>query len=245
MHPDELREPSAVAIADPRNESRVVLGSDGFHSRTLHDHHADAASIVLHDGVSERIRTQFETAKNLYLYGWFVYRFFPVARSHAHACLELALRERFEQEMLAAGERKREFGPGLKKLLKYAVDVGALKPEGFDVVRRKARARALERASIETIERMQRAGIDELEVGPVDVRAEDWDAEFVNNLPESMAYVRNHYAHGSTSLDDGVLGVFRLISEIINQVFQRNAGQNDPSESDSSQTSAPSGSLSV
>jgi hypothetical protein len=216
----KLREPSAVAIADPRNESRVVLGSDGFRSRTLHDHHAGATSVVLHDGVPERIRTQFETAKNFYLYGWFVYRFFPVARSHAHACLELALRERFEQEMLAQGERNRAFGPGLKKLLKHAVDVGALKSEGFDVMNRKAHARASERASIEAIERMKLAGIDELEIGPIEICAEDWDTEFLNSLPESMSYVRNHYAHGSTSLDDRVLGVLRLISEIINQIFR-------------------------
>ena len=243
LHPDELRDPSSVAIPDPRNESRVVLGSDGFRSRTVDDHHADAASIALHDGVPEGIRTQFETAKNLYLYGWFVYRFFPVAKSHAHACLELALRERFEQEMLAEGEREREFGLGLKKLLKHAVDVGALESQGFDVLRRKAHSRAVQRASIEAIERMKRADIDELDVGPADMRAEDWDAEFVNSLPESMSYVRNHYAHGSSSLDDQVLGVLRLISEIINQIFQRNAGQDDRTESELSQTGAPTGSI--
>lgn len=60
-----------------------------------------------------------------------------------------------------------------------------------------------------------------------------------------MSYVRNHYAHGSTSLDDRVLGVLRLISEIINQIFQQNAGYDDRSESNVSQTNSPSGSLSV
>jgi hypothetical protein len=174
-------------FADPRNESPVVLESDGFRDRTLDDHHADAASLVLHDGVPKGIRTQFETAKNLYLYSWFVYRFFPVARSRAHACLEFSLRERFEQEMLAAGERKREFGPGLKKLLKHSVGVGALQPEGFEVIRRKAHARASERASVEAIERMRHDGINELEIGPIDICAEDWDTEFVNSLPESMS----------------------------------------------------------
>lgn len=51
---------------------------------------------------------------------------------------------------------------------------GAVKPQGFDVIRRKAHARALERASIEAIERIKRADINELEVGPVDMRAGDW-----------------------------------------------------------------------
>lgn len=221
MHPDDLRDPSSIAVPDPRNDLRVVLEPNGMRSRTLHDHHVEVASIVLHDNVPAGVRKQFETAKNLYLYGWFVYRFFPVARSHAYACLELALRERFEPEMLKQA-KKRTFGPGLKGLLEHAVDTGALRPDGFDVIRHKAHARALERASIEAIEGLQRTDTDELEIGNAEIqpRGEDWDTEFVNSLPESMSFVRNHYAHSSTSLDDRVLSVLRFVSEIINQIFQ-------------------------
>lgn len=222
MHPDLLRDPSLVAVPDPRNGSRVVLESSGIRSRTLHDHHAEVAAILLHGHVPEGVRTQFETAKNIYLYGWFVFRFFPVARSHAYACLELALRERFESVMLEGERKKRTFGPGLRKLLDYAVESGALRPENFEAMRRKARARALERVSIEAIERMRRTDTDELELNAAEIQlsAEDWDTEFVNSLPGSLSFLRNHYAHGSTSLDDRVLGVLRLVSEIINQIFE-------------------------
>jgi hypothetical protein len=49
------------------------------------------------------VQTQFETAKNLMLYSWFVFEFHTIAELQAYASLELALRTRFPD---AKEERK-------------------------------------------------------------------------------------------------------------------------------------------
>src|SRR5581483_1571954 len=130
-HPDFLRSPENACSPDIRNEAFVRITEDGPRPKTIEDQHRAVVGLALHDGVPEAIRIQFETTKNLYLYAWFVYRFYPVAQGHAYGCLELALRERFEPETLAAGEKKQKHGPGFRRLLQYAVDKGFLKNEGF------------------------------------------------------------------------------------------------------------------
>ena len=50
----------------------------------LADHHELISAHVLHAGVPREIVLQFETARNVYLYAWFVYRFYPVVE---HQCL--------------------------------------------------------------------------------------------------------------------------------------------------------------
>jgi len=63
----------------------------------LADHHELISAYVLHAGVPQEIVLQF--ARNVYLYAWFVYRFYPVAEHQCLACLELALRERLKEEI--------------------------------------------------------------------------------------------------------------------------------------------------
>src|SRR5664279_217270 len=82
-----------------------------------------------HAGVPQEIVLQFETARNVYLYAWFVYRFYPVAEHQSLACLELALRERLKEE-IRTGKIKGKM-PTQRPLLKYAVDHGLVKNEGF------------------------------------------------------------------------------------------------------------------
>jgi hypothetical protein len=108
-HPDYLRTPDTVCKPDIRSPMASFLDEQPL---TVEYQYSAVADICLHKGVPEDIRVQFETTKNLYLYAWFVYRFYPVAEHHAYTCLELALHERFEPEMLAAGEKKGEFRPG-------------------------------------------------------------------------------------------------------------------------------------
>jgi hypothetical protein len=109
-------------------------------------------------GVPREIVVKFETAKNLNLFSWFVYRFHSAARSHVYECLELvALRMRFKDELYVHEEQKRcarheqeakshlfkakpykpmtreSYRPTLHPLLRYAIEVGALKNENFGV----------------------------------------------------------------------------------------------------------------
>lgn len=219
QNPDHLRALNTLHTADPRNRFGVQT-DNGFRPKTLEDHHRQVAEITLNDQVPEKIVTQFETSKNIYLYAWFVYRFFPVVRLHACACLELALRDRFEEEMIAAGEKRRPFGPGLTRLLKHAQKEGHLKNECFSGWWHLARVRAQQRVAIETIREMDRLGLDQM---PIDddppIKDEDCDHDYLTGVMESIAGIRNTYAHGSSSVDHMALGTLLEISEIINHIY--------------------------
>lgn len=217
-HPDYLRPPKTVCKPDIRSPTTSFLTDQPL---TIAYQHGLVADINLHKGVPDDIRIQFETTKNLYLYAWFVYRFYPVAKHHAYTCLELALRERFEAELLAAGEKKREFGPGLNRLLTYAVKNGYLKNENFKVWRHHTEIRAKRRTESEIWEEAQRMGLNEITFDEIqyEIKDEDRDHEYLEPLIKGMPWVRNHYAHGSTSLDNQALGTISLVAEIINQIY--------------------------
>lgn len=67
--------------------------------------HADLNVIAIHDGVPLHVRQLFETAKNLSLYSWFVYRFHPIAQLIGHSSLEQALKERVARDRVLAIDR--------------------------------------------------------------------------------------------------------------------------------------------
>ncbi|AWP23810.1 hypothetical protein C4901_11110 [Acidiferrobacter sp. SPIII_3] len=60
---------------------------------TVEDYYTALKALVLVDSVPEDIRKQFDIARDLMLYGWFVYEFYTVASQQALACLEFGLRE--------------------------------------------------------------------------------------------------------------------------------------------------------
>jgi hypothetical protein len=246
-HPDFLRTPRNICDPDPRSSDFNVLGKDGFRSKTLDDQHAAVAEIVVHEEAPSAVIVKFETAKNLNLFSWFVYRFHSAARTHAYECLELALRIRFKDDLYMREEGKRraryekernsnqknaepyqpldkeKFQPMLRVLLEYAIEVGALKNENFSAWQIRTTMRARQRKDIEAIEKMQALGLTELEVddAQLEIKSEDRDHDYLGQVLESIPYLRNHYAHGTSSLDDKSLGALRLIAEIINQVFPK------------------------
>lgn len=230
-HPDFLRSPGNACKPDQRSEGFSVLADNGFRPKRLEDQHRAVAGLVLHDRVPEGIRVQFETTKNLYLYSWFVYRFYPVAQHHAYTCLELALRECFEAAMLVAGEPKREHGPGLKQLLTYAIEKGFLKNENFEVWRHRTQVNAKMRTMYEEIEEMSRLDLDQMELdeSKVEIKDVDRNHDYLTILLETIPYLRNHYAHGSKSLHNQVLGTVQIVAEIINQIFPENESMNEVS----------------
>ena len=76
-----------VCEPDPRQKAIVVLDLDTreIRDRTLNDHYSSIDKISLDSTVPEEIRKQFDVARNLLLYSWFVYRFIPVAELHGYA----------------------------------------------------------------------------------------------------------------------------------------------------------------
>ncbi len=208
---DTLRTPLTVCQPDSRSPTTSFLTNEPL---TIEHQHSAVSELVLHKGVPGDIRVQFETTKNLYLYAWFVYRFYPVAKHHAYTCLEFALRERFEPELLAAGEKKREFGPGLKRLLSYAVKSGVLKDENFSVWQHRTERRAQRRTEDEIWEEAKRNGLNEVTFDDTqyEIKDVDRDHEYLETVIKTTPWLRNVYAHGSSSLDNqalGTIGVFQ------------------------------------
>jgi hypothetical protein len=98
---EKLRLAEYVGEPDPRNTMFVRIDRTNGTARPIElaDHHEQISAYALHAGVPQEIVLQFETARNVYLYAWFVYRFYPVAEHQCLACLELALRERLKEEI--------------------------------------------------------------------------------------------------------------------------------------------------
>ena len=103
FHAEHLRPIKCMPYPDPRWSGFGCFGSNGeFEPITIERYAKPIQDIKLHSNVPESILIHFETAKNLALYAWNVYRFTPVAELYAYISIELALRD-------VTGEEKRPF----------------------------------------------------------------------------------------------------------------------------------------
>lgn len=237
FHPEYLRPPESACEPDPRSRFlvRVHLETGEAREKTLADHHADIEGVTLHNGVPEDVLIQFETARNLYLYAWFVYRFYPVSERHALSCLEYALRdthgERHRAEWEAKEQQRRDQNPETKKrkyprpnlfhLLEYAIQCGTVRNEGFSAWHRNAEIRSRERYAAEKRKEMEEKGLDQIEYDDADavITNEDRNFDYVLRLPEILSNVRNDYSHGSKTLHNHGIITLTIVSEIINQLY--------------------------
>lgn len=170
-----------------------------FHPIALAERHAAIAAISLKPCVPEYIREHFETAKNLLLYAWFVYRFIPVAELHAYSTVEMALKERATQESLQA----RTLAP----LLKIAIKRGWIVDDDFSNVRREREA-------------MEREWEWRRQFGLAPTPEENDAQRYCKVLMDSMPYLRNDLAHGSKTLRPGGIGTLAICADLINQLFK-------------------------
>jgi hypothetical protein len=184
----------AIEVMDPTN-------SGVFRKLTLEDFHRAAESIQLHAGVPEEIRSHFETARNLIVYSWFYYPFNVTAQLTAYTTVEYALR-------LRSGDRKTSF----KHLLKKAVNARWISDAGFSIARRKAEYTREQNERLLSIIRTQEPSL-------VQKYSDALVREYSDGLAESIPFLRNELAHGTSMLhEQGEIEV-RICSEIINQLF--------------------------
>lgn len=218
---DGLRPAEYVCEPDPRSTMLVRIDRINGTSRPveLADHHEQISAYVLHGCVPREIVLQFETARNVYLYAWFVYRFYPVSEHQCLACLELALRERLKEE-IRLGKIK-EKRPTLHPLLKYAVEHGLVRNEGFSAWQNRGEIRSRARVEVEKLREASEKNLTEItwDESDIQITAEDLNWDYVKMLPELLPMVRNDYAHGSTELHNWALRSFQIVSEIINQLY--------------------------
>jgi hypothetical protein len=212
---ESLRSPNTAADPDPRFDEQALP--------SFAAHHCDIEAIQLSVGVPEAVAIQFETARNLYLYAWHVYRFFPVAQSQALFALEFGLRARLPDRLPERYQRPKQQQPMLAGLLGYAIDEGLVRNEGFRRWHRVAEDRARQRRSMETFQTMIDQQLESLEVDenePVNVTPGDQSWNLVQLLRKSLPNLRNELAHGSSMLTNQVLGTIELVSEILSQLYE-------------------------
>jgi hypothetical protein len=217
-----LRPAEHVCEPDSRNTMFVRIDRTNGTSRPMElaDHHELISAHVLHAGVPREIVLQFETARNVYLYAWFVYRFYPVAEHQCLACLELALRERLKEEIRTGKIKGKR--PALRLLLKYAVDNGLVRNEGFSAWQNRGEIRSRARVEMEKFREASEKNLTEFtwDESDIQITAEDLDWDYVKMLPDLLPMLRNDYAHGSTELHNWALRSFQIVSEIMNQLYQ-------------------------
>lgn len=223
--PEKLRPIEFVCEPDPRSTmfGRIDLNTGAGRPVELADHHGMIAALTLHAGVPEDIVHQFETARNLYLYAWFIYRFYPVAEHHSLACLELALRDRLKSEIDAGKIAFNGKKPTLKPLLKYAIEQKLVRNEGFEIWRDRGAINSRARVEMEKTREMMEKKLDEIswDESEIEVTSEDLDWDYAAVLADTLPQLRNMHAHGSTNLHDLTLMSIRSVCEIINQLYRR------------------------
>ena len=134
----------------------------------------------------------FDTARNLLIYSWFVYRFNQVAELHAFSSLEFALKTK-------CGASSK----GLKKLLESAVERGWIMDSGFRYFR-----------SVADVVMPD----DEADSGNPDAKDVQ---EYCKTLIGTLPFIRNELAHGSRMLHPNGLTTLTIVAALINQLFER------------------------
>lgn len=172
----------------------VDRASGQFRPLTFREIYEDAATITLHDGVPEVVRSHFAVAQNLLVYSWFFYPFNVTAQFLAYVTVELALKERF----------KPKEGRSFKELVKLAVAEGLVKDEGFSHLRGRSE--------------LDQHTQQEIGLGPQQIKS------YAEILIDAMPYLRNALAHGSAMLHPGGASSVRICAEFINQLFPETDG---------------------
>lgn len=218
LNPAEtLRDPASAMAPDPR--TGMFAGQAAL---SLAAHHADIATVQLSPAVPEPIAIQFETARNLYLYAWHVYRFYMVAATQALTTLEFGLRERLPSRLPEPYQRAKQKQPMLAGMLRYATDQGLIRNDGFRRWHHAAEQRARERRSLEAIQTMIDQDLERMDTdddAPVEVAPQYQQWDLVSILSNSLPSLRNELAHGSPMLTRQVLGTLELVAEILSQLY--------------------------
>jgi hypothetical protein len=195
---ESLKKFEEICQKDSRQDSFSVLDPNHrgiFRKRTLEDFHRMAASISLHDGVPEEIRSHFATARNLVVYSWFYYPFNVSAQLSAYISVEFALKHR---------SGKLGSTTSFSRLLKHAVKEGWISDKGFSHPKLRS----------ERIRSMNEAYPPEFRTPePALIR------EYCDALVKTMPFLRNDLAHGSSFLWEAGASHVRVCAELVNQLF--------------------------
>jgi hypothetical protein len=123
-----LKPVSSILDCDTRFRDLVTVNAGGIRPMAITDLHAMIDPIQLSDAVPEEVRREFDTARNAFVYSWFVYEFTTLAELGGYTALDLALRQRTDPALLNTTK-----SPGLSRLLRTAIEMGYLARSDFEV----------------------------------------------------------------------------------------------------------------
>lgn len=191
--PNTLKSFNQILEPDPIWRGFVLYNRETGTSRnrTLTDHYSGIESITLMQSVAESVRVQFDAARNLLLYSWFVYSFIPIAQLHAFSSVEYAIRIKSGKPLM------------LKAGLELAIREQWIKDNGFRYYNINVRQDVL--------------GDDTPPASSPD--AKDIQA-YCKILLDSFPYLRNELAHGNPMTYLGGLDLFAICADLINQLFE-------------------------
>jgi len=204
-----LKPLAEVTLPDPRFENEVLRSKNGERPMELADLHQRLSAWPLSSTVPERVRVQFETAKNLMLYAWFVFEFQTVAEMQAYAALELGLRERLGSPTRTIPTKR---GPKvvplmLADLFSKAVNEGLIFPEKLP--------------SWEWVNSRREWFAKEHGILSLPLSASEWLQTIRDKLPD----FRNYLAHGNPKLWlPHSFSQLELCGDLINQLFPETKG---------------------
>jgi hypothetical protein len=193
-----LKPLNEVMLADPRFENHSITSAGGRRKFAIADLHERISISVLRPEVPEDVRRQFEIARNLMLYSWFVYEFHIVAEQHAYGALERALRIVLPGETRTIG--KKVLPQTLGHLLRTAKEKRLIVPERLSfwqwLVKRREQEPEPEK------------------LPPLDLTY--WFEQVVKTLPD----MRNNLAHGGFRLYlGGAFTTGEICADFINALF--------------------------
>jgi hypothetical protein len=201
-----FRSVAEMAKPDGRQCHLIVGERDGpMVPKSVHHQHAMAEQYAVSAAVPEDIRIQWDTARNLWLYAWHVWRFYPVAEKHVYAVLEMSLR-------IKLGHDRVDRPPSLKALMDEAIRKKLLRDEPLEYHQAIKARHAQEREIEESI--AMESGDSMPPPDPVT------DSQlYCKLLASTFPRLRNRYAHGSSSVTFTVGRTFSLCRDLINQLF--------------------------
>lgn len=203
---DALKDLNELTKPDPRN--RAFL-------KTIEERHAYLSSITLKETVPIEVRQLFETAKNLSLYSWFVYRFHQTSEMIALSSTELALKIRFKLEHPNGSNRKT-----FNELIVHAINNNWVAKDKFSKLYQHAITIAEQNKATESAIFLHETNTDECVLEDptkeeIYNALEKLDLNFLLLIPK----IRNDLAHGSKTLSPSSASTLKLLSEIINQIY--------------------------
>lgn len=228
---EEFKSLDEVTKVDRRNTYFVLRNrvTEETRPQELKDHYESVSRFALSETVPEKVRSHFNTAKNVLLYTWFAYGFFPVAELQALNALELALKERIGEDGLKALKKQlKKTGKrlGLQSYIEHAAASKWIKNEDFGAYHRAPMEWARREYEIRKSEEMRAKGLNSIELNYDEIVVPEENlTDFIGFLIGTVNEVRNTHAHGEVMLYPvSVWRMFEICSDFINALYRENIG---------------------